>query len=151
MFVIQIFFREHEQHDLNFNDIFCRTLIKAIKAKGYKNIADPNAPDSTDPDNSTPDNEVSTPDTGVEPVSIISHLAEQEQSFSDDTAVTVTPSPPQLTPTPQYERRVQVYMDEGGEGEGDRRSVYDNDKLDLELEADSVVVDIINSADETSV
>ena len=151
MFIL-FFSREHEQHDLNFNDIFCRTLIKAIKAKGYKDIADPNAPDSTDPDNSTPDNEVSTPDNGVEPVSIISHLAEQEHSFSDDTAVTVTPSPPLLTPTPQYERRVQVYMDEG---EGDRKSVYDNDKLEAELEialeTDSVVVDMINSADETSV
>ena len=41
------------------------------------------------------------------------------------------------------------------EGEGDRKSVYDNDKLEAELEialeTDSVVVDMINSADETSV
>ena len=139
-----IFSREHERHDLNFNDIFCRTLIKAIKSKGYKNIADPNAPDSNDQDNSTPDNEVSTPDNGVEPVSIVSHLAEQEHSFSDDTAMTVSPSPSWQSPTPQYERRVQMYMDDAEE---DRESLYDNN----ELETSSVVVDIIKSADETSV
>ena len=59
--------------------MFCHALIKAIKSQTA--IADPNATNSVDIDF-----EPSTPDDGVEPVSVVSHLAEQEHSFSDDSA-----------------------------------------------------------------
>lgn len=115
--------------------MFCRTLIKAIKTYRYKNIADPALPDDNDPENSTPDN-------GIEPVSIISHLAEQEHSFSDDTTVTASPTSPWHSPTPMYERRVQMYMDDTEE---DGESIYDNN----EPETSSIVIDIVTHDDET--
>ena len=119
--------RENEQHDLNFDDLFCRTLIKSIKLCHYKNIADPDIPDSNDPENSTPDN-------GVEPVSIISHLAEQEHSFSDDTTVTASPTSPYDAPNPLFGGQIQMYMDDTEE---DGESLYDNN----EPETFAVVID----------
>ena len=100
-----------------------------------------------DPENSSPDN-------GVEPVSIISHIAEQEHSFSDDTTVTASPTSapdgpnPVLGdrdgPNPMFGERVEVYMDDT---EDDSESIYDNN----EIGTLSVVIDETKPRSETSV
>ena len=138
---------------MNFDGLFSRVLIKAIKSCPYKNIADPGIHDTVDPENSSPDN-------GVEPVSIISHIAEQEHSFSDDTTVTASPTSaldgpnPVLgdgpnpvfgdCPNPVFGERVEVYMDDT---EDDSESIYDNN----EIGTLSVVIDETKPRSETSV
>lgn len=72
-----LFSRENEQFALNFDDLFCHSIIKAIKSQ--KAIADPHMTSSIDLEL-----EPSTPDNGVEPMRVVSHLAEQEHSFSDE-------------------------------------------------------------------
>ena len=99
---------------MNFDDLFCHTLIKAVKAIPYTHVAEPEVIDPHELENSTPDN-------GVEPVSLISHLAEQEQSISDDNSLgavgqdsTATTGLPQITP--YIERRIHKYADDDNVG-----------------------------------
>ena len=83
--------------------MFCHALIKAIKSQTA--IADPNATNSVDIDF-----EPSTPDDGVEPVSVVSHLAEQEHSFSDDSAEFTMPEGREEKVTAQTDPQAQAYV-----------------------------------------
>lgn len=91
------------------DDTFCYALIKAIQS--FTDFADPNTSETLEV-------EMSTPENGIEPVSVISHLAEQERSFSDDlSTAAVSPTPPQSIPnaelvTPNFERKIQTFADE---------------------------------------
>lgn len=108
-------FRENEQFTIHFDDLFCHNLIKAIKSQTA--IADEHTTNSIDLEL-----EPSTPDDGVEPVSVVSHLAEQEHSFSDDSAEFTLSDTRETKVAPSLERPVQTYVDE--------RAVSDNDQLE---------------------
>jgi len=64
---------------LNFDELQCTILVKSIKSS--KGFADPVTSNSIDIEL-----EPSTPDNTVELMSAPSHLAEQEQSISDDSS-----------------------------------------------------------------
>ncbi|KAL3877445.1 hypothetical protein ACJMK2_035151 [Sinanodonta woodiana] len=126
---VSIYNRENDQEPIDFSNVYCQQLIRAAKELPYVDIRDMEEVDL----------ESNTPDNGIEPVTVISHLAEQEQSFSDDTAA-VSPSSP-TQPTVFFEHRINVYVDDVDDSEG--RIVY------KEQEADNSCILNMASEDET--
>ncbi|KAL4240910.1 hypothetical protein ACF0H5_001692 [Mactra antiquata] len=142
-----IYNRENEQGALSIEDTLYISIIKAIK--GFTSIADPNTTDSLEFEPSTPEN-------GVEPLSVVSHIAEQEQ-ISDDSAHSTTSPMLEYTDitkvTASYEHRVGGYIDENYDDD-------DNDNADdiviggdgrvykTEVRAETVSVDTANDVNE---
>lgn len=133
-------FRENEQFAINFDDLFCHTLIKAIKSQTA--IADEHMTNSIDLEL-----EPSTPDDGVEPVSVVSHLAEQEHSFSDDSVEFTLSDARETKVVPALERKTEVYIDEGANSDGEQlensRMLADDDQASYSREkVDSDIPDV---------
>lgn len=135
-----LIFRENESCALKLDDALCIAIIKAIK--NFTDIADPMTTDSAEL-------EPSTPDDGVEPVSVVSHLAEQEQSISDDSGHSVTSPMLEGTDitkvTPSIENTDLYVNDDPSEMVviGADRRVYLT-----EAHAETVSVDTANDVDE---
>ncbi|XP_045212309.2 uncharacterized protein LOC123563530 [Mercenaria mercenaria] len=141
-----IYNRENEQYALNLDDTLCNAIIKAIKS--FTDIADPVTTDSADFEPSTPDN-------GVEPVSIVSHLAEQEQSISDDSAPSATSPMLEVTTevtkvTPSLEHKMDTYAEAYSDDDEAGLAVIGNNGTVYitEARAETVSVDTTNDVGE---
>ncbi|KAH9503986.1 hypothetical protein Btru_067491 [Bulinus truncatus] len=84
---IAIYNRENDSEPIDLNDINCLRTVRATKDVPYIDL---NELSSTDPSNT----ELSTPDNATsKSVTITSHLAIQERSFSDDAVSRLSPQP----------------------------------------------------------
>jgi hypothetical protein len=137
------FLRENEQCALNLDDVMCSAIVRAIKS--FTDIADPMTTDSAE-------YELSTPDNGVEPVSIVSHLAEQEQSISDDSARSVTSPMLEYTTemtkvTPSLEHRLETYAEDFHDDEEAGMAVIGNNGTVYITEAHAETVSVDTTHD----
>lgn len=129
---------------MSHDDALCIAIIKAIK--GFTSIADPNTTDSLELEPSTPEN-------GVEPLSVISHIAEQEQ-ISDDSAHSTTSPMLEYTDitkvTPSYEHKAHGYMDDNFDEDDENDIVIGGDGrvYKTEVRAETVSVDTANDVNE---
>ena len=131
---------------MNLDDVICSAIIKAIKS--FTDIADPMTTDSADFEPSTPDN-------GVEPVSIVSHIAEQEQSISDDSVPSVTSPMLEYTTemtkvTPSLDHRLETYAEGLSDDDEAAMAVIGNNGTVYitEARAETVSVDTTNDVGE---
>lgn len=92
-FLSPLFGRDYDQEQIDLDDLICQSILHAVfnlpYSEGYG--ADVNSVElyETDVDVSTPDRTT----TNSDPEAIVSHLAEQESAFSEDT------HPEIMTPT----------------------------------------------------
>ena len=71
-------FRENDQDPINLDDVFCQRIIRAAKEVPCVDLGELSSLDLYDAEPSTPDNATS------ESVTLPSHLALQERSFSEE-------------------------------------------------------------------
>lgn len=114
-----MFIREHDRDPIKFEDVYCQRIIRATKEVPYVDIGDPLELSEQEP---------STPDNNYEPADVITHLAEQERSFSDES---VARSSPRL----QERARRQVAAAEdvkqnGARSDQEEKVVYSEQEMD---------------------
>ncbi|CAL1542802.1 unnamed protein product [Lymnaea stagnalis] len=112
---IAIYNRENDTEPIDLNDSSCQRIVRATKEIPYIDLTELGSMEPSNTEPSTPDNAT------TESVTVTSHLAIQERSFSDDAVSKHCPSFSAQAHTPQSEESSTPFPDSE---ERDAKTVY---------------------------